>query len=255
MINKITKGLILAGGTGSRLMPITSYQNKHMVPVWKHPMIQYPINTLKSYGIEDILVVSGREHMGSFIEYLGSGKDFGVKFHYEVQDNAGGIAEALGLAEHFIRDGEYFAVILGDNIFGDSPDLSIGDNFDLIDEFDAKVFLKKVNDANRFGVAKFDINRNIEAIIEKPKNTKTGYAVTGLYVYPWSVFDIVKRLKPSGRGELEITDVNQYYAGLKRLYYQILDGYWSDAGTFESLARSTQWAINQQKKDAEQIKD
>lgn len=248
-IRTVRKGVILAGGHGTRLRPITNYINKHMVPVFDRPMIEYPLATLKSYGIDDILVVSGREHVGSFIEYLGSGLDFGVNFTYKVQEEAGGIAQALGLAKDFVGKDDNFAVILGDNIFGGSPDLSLREGKD------AKVFLKKVNDADRFGVARFNIVNEIESIIEKPKDIKHGYAVTGLYVYPRTVFDVVERMKPSARKELEITDVNQYYVKLGIMDYQILDGFWSDAGQHESLARATQWAINQKEKDAEQLKD
>lgn len=239
---KIKKGVILAGGHGTRLRPITNYINKHLVPVFNRPMVEYPLATLKSYGLEDILVISGREHMGSFIEYLGSGIDFGVNFTYKVQEKAGGIAQALDLAKDFVGNENNFAVILGDNIFGDSPDLSLRSGMG------AKVFLKKVNDANRFGVARFNTVQEIESIIEKPKDIKVGYAVTGLYVYPSSVFEVIPRMKPSAppRNELEISDINQYYAKLEVLDYQVLDGYWSDAGTPESLARATQWAIKHQ---------
>ena len=250
---RITKGVILAGGHGTRLRPITNYINKHLVPVFDRPMIEYPLATLKSCGIEDILIVSGREHAGDFLEYLGAGNDYCCNFTYKVQDKIdgkyGGIAQALGLAKDFIGNDETFAVVLGDNIFGDSMDLSLKDGKE------AKVFLKKVNDADRFGVARFDINKEIESIVEKPKDIKHGYAVTGLYVYPNSVFDVVSRMRPSARGELEITDVNQYYARMKMLDYEILDGYWSDAGTPESLARSTQWAIKRVQEDIKNVKD
>ncbi len=246
---KIRKGVILAGGHGTRLAPLTNITNKHLIGVYDRPMIEYPISTLKSYGIEDILIVSGREHAGDFLEYLGSGIDFGLNFTYKVQEEAGGIAQALGLAKDFVGKDDNFAVILGDNIFGDSPNLSLKEGKD------AKVFLKKVNDADRFGVAMMNITNEIESIVEKPKGIKHGYAVTGLYVYPNSVFDVVSRMKPSARKELEITDVNQYYVKLNIMDYQILDGFWSDAGQHESLARATQWAINQKEKDAEQLKD
>ena len=237
------KGIILAGGHGTRLRPLTNITNKHLIGVYDRPMIDYPITTLKSYGIKDLLIVSGREHAGDFLNYLGSGKDFGCNFTYRVQEEAGGIAQALGLAEEFIGDDDFFTVILGDNIFGDSPSDTLRPGKE------AKVFLKKVTDAERFGVARMDINNEIESIVEKPRGMKVGYAVTGLYIYPRNVFDIVKRMKPSARGELEITDVNQYYVRLGLMDYQILDGFWTDAGQPESLARATQWAIHQKVKN------
>lgn len=242
-------GIILAGGHGTRLRPLTKITNKHLLGVFDRPMIEYPLFTLKSYGIEDILVISGREHAGDFLEYLGSGIDFGVNFTYRVQEDAGGIAQALGLARDFIGNNNSFAVILGDNIFGDSPELSLRDNKC------TKVFLKKVDDASRFGVARFNVANEIESIVEKPKDIKHGYAVTGLYIYPNTVFDVIKRMRPSARGELEITDINQYYAKLNMLDYQILDGFWSDAGTPESLTKATQWAVYKKTNDAKQIKD
>lgn len=242
-MDKVKKGIILCGGSGTRLRPATSYLNKHLLPILANPMIMYPLDTLRSYDITDILIISGREHAGAFLEYLGSGIDINVNFTYKVQEEAGGIAQALGLSKDFIGNDESFAVILGDNIFGNSPNLSIKE------DKSAKVFLKKVNDANRFGVARFDYNKDIESIVEKPKNIKHGYAVTGLYVYPNSVFEVVSRLKPSRRGEMEITDINQYYARLKTLDYEIIDGFWCDAGTPESLAKTTQWAIHEQFKN------
>lgn len=235
------KGIILAGGLGTRLRPITKYLNKHMCPVFNRPMIEYPLDTLKQLGIEDILVVSGREHAGDFLEYLGSGVDYNVKFTYRVQEEAGGIAEALGLASSF-ADNSSICVILGDNIFDvlseDSRNIATGK---------AKVFVKKVHDADRFGVARFGSDGKIETIVEKPKDIKIGFAVTGLYIYPPGVFDVINRLKPSQRGELEITDVNNYYAKLGLLDHEIVEGFWTDAGTPESLARATQWAIKNQK--------
>ena len=245
----MAKAVILAGGKGTRLGLLTLQTNKHLCPVFDRQMILYPLETLRKAGITEILVVSGKDHYGKFVEFLGSGKDFGADFTYRVQDEAGGIAEALNLAKDYFKNEKQVVVILGDNIFADSPDLSI------VDGKAAKVFLKKVNDANRFGVARFDYNKEIESIVEKPKDIKHGYAVTGLYVYPNSVFEVTSRMKPSARGELEITDVNKYYVKLGLLDYHILDGFWCDAGTPESLARSTQWAISQKQKDAEQLKD
>lgn len=236
--NQMTKGILLCGGNGTRLKPLTLTTNKHLLPVHNKQMIFYPLQTMLDAGIRDILIVSGRDHAGHFIELLGSGSQFNAKFTYKVQDDAGGIAQALGLASNFITNStEPFLVLLGDNIFQDKLNINL--------ENQAKVFLKKVKDAYRFGVAKFDYNKNIEFIEEKPKEQKEGYAVTGAYIYFKDVFDVISRLKPSGRGELEITDVNNYYANLGLLNHDILEGYWSDAGTFESLTRSNLWASKQ----------
>ena len=195
-------------------------------------MIYYPIQTLLDAGITEILIVSGPGHAGHFVNLLGSGKDFGAKFSYEVQDEAGGIAQALSLAEDFADEGP-ICVILGDNIFENK--VNIKDY-----EIGARIFLKEVEDAERFGVAEVDSDSNVISIEEKPKKPKSSYAVTGLYVYDSSVFEIIKNLKPSGRGELEITDVNNAYIKEKLLDAQVLDGFWSDAGTFESLYHASQ---------------
>jgi len=226
------KGIILAGGTGSRLYPLTKVTNKHLLPVYDKPMIYYPLSTLIKAGISDIMIVSGRGHAGHFLELLGSGAEFGVRLTYEIQESAGGIAQALGLAEGWADD-EEVAVILGDNIFqddvrGEVASFSSG----------AKIFLKEVPDAYRFGVAELADNR-VVSIEEKPKNPRTNYAVTGLYLYDPEVFSIIKTLKPSGRGELEITDVNNAYIRKGQMEYAILKGYWTDAGTFESLLRAS----------------
>lgn len=222
------KGIILAGGTGSRLSPLTKVTNKHLLPVYNHPMIYYPIDTLIKAGIENITIVTGKDHGGSFMNLLGSGKDFGVKFHYALQDNAGGIAEALSLVEEFVHS-DSMIVILGDNIITD--DLS-----DEIESFStgSKIFLKEVANPQRFGVPVFDDERLIR-IEEKPKDPKSSYAVTGLYMYDNSVFDKIRKIRPSARGELEITDVNNLYISEKSLDYGILRGQWLDAGTFDSL--------------------
>jgi glucose-1-phosphate thymidylyltransferase len=227
------KGVILAGGTGSRLYPLTKVTNKHLLPVYDKPMIFYPIQTLIDAGIKDILIVSGRGHAGHFLELLGSGTDLGVKFTYEIQEEAGGIAQALYLAKDFV-DNDNVAVVLGDNIFQDSV-------YDIIQNFDVggHIFLKTVSDAQRFGVAEVDENnKKVIGIEEKPKNPKSNYAVTGLYIYDKDVFSIIETLKPSGRGELEITDVNNHYVQRGDMKYSILNGYWSDAGTFDSLLRA-----------------
>ena len=227
------KGIILAGGTGSRLYPLTKVTNKHLLPVYDRPMIYYPLQTLLTAGIKDIMIVSGRGHAGHFLELLGSGADFNARFTYEIQDEAGGIAQALALAEDFADD-EDVAVILGDNIFQDNVE-------DTIQSFNsgARIFLKPVPDAARFGVAEVDEDREqVLCIEEKPEAPKSDLAVAGLYLYDNGVFDVIKTLKPSGRGELEITDVNNEYIRQGAMGYSVLDGYWSDAGTFGSLLRA-----------------
>jgi glucose-1-phosphate thymidylyltransferase len=231
------KGVILAGGTGSRLYPLTKVTNKHLLPIYDKPMIYYPLQTLISAGIKDIMIVSGRGHAGHFLELLGSGLEMGVHFTFEIQEEAGGIAQALSFAEDFV-DGDNVTVILGDNIFQDNikedvAAFSIG----------AKIFLKEVTNARRFGVAELDGNRVI-GIEEKPENPKSNFAVTGLYIYDCEVFDVIKTLRPSGRGELEITDVNNYYINKDMIRYRVLDGFWSDAGTFESLFRASELVRN-----------
>ncbi|MGB4422370.1 MAG: sugar phosphate nucleotidyltransferase [Methanosarcina flavescens] len=225
------KGVILAGGTGSRLYPLTKVTNKHLLPVYDKPMIYYPLETLISAGIKDIMIVSGRGHAGHFLELLGSGVDFGVHFTYEIQEQAGGIAQALYLAKDFV-DGDNVTVILGDNIFQDNVKDDVK-NF----KTGAKIFLKEVPDAHRFGVAELK-GKKVIGIEEKPKVPKTNFAVTGLYIYDSEVFDVIRTLKPSGRGELEITDVNNYYVNKGAMEYTVLEGFWSDAGTFESLLRA-----------------
>jgi glucose-1-phosphate thymidylyltransferase len=226
------KGVILAGGTGSRLYPLTKVTNKHLLPVYDKPMIYYPMETLINAGIKDIMIVSGRGHAGHFLELLGSGVDFGVHFTYEIQEKAGGIAQALSLAEDFV-DGDSVTVILGDNIFQDNIKEDVANFND-----GAKIFLKEVPDAHRFGVAELKGDKVI-GIEEKPKEPKSNFAVTGLYIYDSEVFNAIKTLKPSGRGELEITDVNNYYVSKGAMEYGILEGFWSDAGTFESLLRAS----------------
>jgi len=225
------KGVILAGGTGSRLFPLTKVTNKHLLPIYDKPMIYYPLQTLLDAGIEEIMIVSGRGHAGHFLELLGSGEEWGSQFTYQIQEQAGGIAQALGLAKRWADD-EDITVILGDNIFQDNVKEDI-------DPFTsgAKIFLKEVPDANRFGVAELKDNTVI-SIEEKPKRPKSPYAVTGLYLYDSSVFDTIKNIKPSGRGELEITDVNNAYIMKGEMSYTILKGFWTDAGTFDTLIRA-----------------
>ncbi|MEX1064209.1 MAG: sugar phosphate nucleotidyltransferase [Candidatus Paceibacterota bacterium] len=230
------KGVILAGGKGTRLLPLTKITNKHLLPIFNGAMIEYPLATLIKGGMKDILIVSGREHAGDFVEYLGSGKDFGVKFSYKVQDEAGGIAQALLLAEDFADKGP-ITVILGDNVFENnfSKNMKSFRN-------GARIFLKKVPDPKRFGVPELK-GKIVTQIFEKPANPPTPYAVTGLYQYDSDVFKIIKRLKPSARGELEITDVNNAYIKRGKLRAELVKGFWSDAGTFDSLAKTVEWAM------------
>lgn len=232
------KGIILAGGTGARLFPLTKVTNKHLLPVGKYPMIYHPIAKLKEADILEILIVTGKEHMGDVVNLLGSGYEFGVEFTYKVQDQAGGIAEALGLAENFVGD-DHCVVILGDNIFTDSIKGFV-DNFKKQDR-GAKILIQQVPDPGRYGVAELDGDR-IVGIEEKPQNPKSNYCVTGIYMYDSDVFDIVKTLKPSGRGELEITDVNNAYIARGELTFDILTNWWTDAGTFPSLAKANELA-------------
>jgi glucose-1-phosphate thymidylyltransferase len=232
------KGIILAGGTGSRLYPLTKVTNKHLLPVGRYPMIFYPIYRLKQAGIKEILVITGREHMGDVMELLGSGTDFGVEFTYKVQDEAGGIAQALGLGEHFVNN-DRCIVILGDNIFEDNITPFV-ERFKGQKE-GAMILLKEVSDPERFGVPGIKDGRII-IIEEKPKVPKSRYAVTGIYMYDSEVFEIIKGLKPSQRGELEITDVNNAYLSRGTLIYGILNSWWTDAGTPTSLLLANELA-------------
>lgn len=227
------KGIVLAGGTGSRLFPLTKVTNKHLLPVGKKPMIFYPIEKFVKAGIEEILIVTGLEHMGDVVNLLGSGKDYKCRFTYRVQDEAGGIAQALNLAEHFVH-GDTCAVILGDNIFQD--DITAEVRAFEEKKKGARILLKEVPDPFRFGVAEIKGDR-VLGIEEKPKAPKSNFAVTGIYMYDSEVFNIIKTLKPSRRGEYEITDVNNHYIQQGTLTYGMLKGWWSDAGTFDSLAR------------------
>lgn len=227
-------GVILAGGTGSRLWPLTKVTNKHLLPVGQKPMIFYPIEKLVGAGIEQILIVTGLEYMGDVVSLLGSGKEFGCHFTYKVQDEAGGIAQALALAENFARS-RAMTVILGDNIFEVNLK-EYADKF-VAQKNGAKVLLKEVVSPNRFGVAEV-LDGMVVGIKEKPKKPKSNFAVTGIYFYDNTVFDIINTLKPSGRGELEITDVNNAYIAKSQLTYDIIEGWWTDAGTFESLKKA-----------------
>jgi len=228
------RGVVLAGGTGSRLKPLTKVTNKHLLPVGQKPMIYYPIEKLTGVGIKEILIVTGVEHMGDVVGLLGSGREFGCRFTYKVQDEAGGIAQALGLAENF-ANGQSVAVILGDNIF--QANLKPQAERFLAQGGGARLLLKPVPDPDRFGVAEIRDNK-VVGIEEKPKQPKSNYAITGIYFYDGEVFDVIRTLKPSPRGELEITDVNNLYIGKGNMGYDMLDGWWTDAGTFESLTRA-----------------
>ncbi|MGM0880087.1 MAG: sugar phosphate nucleotidyltransferase [Bacillota bacterium] len=230
------KGIILAGGTGSRLYPLTKVTNKHLLPVGKYPMIYHSIYKLIAADINDILIVTGRDHMGDVVNLLGSGYEFGASFSYKVQDQAGGIAQALGLAQSFVRD-EPVVVILGDNVFSDDLTPYV-ENFKR-QGTGAKILLQEVHDPERYGVAELEGNF-IKGIEEKPKQPKSSYAVTGIYMYDSKVFDIIKKLKPSGRGELEITDVNNAYIQKGELTYDLLSGWWTDAGTHDSWAHANE---------------
>lgn len=228
------KGIILAGGTGSRLYPLTKVTNKHLLPVGKFPMIYHSIYKLKEAGIDDILIVTGKEHMGDVVNLLGSGVNFGVSFTYRVQDAAGGIAEALGLARPFVQN-EPMVVILGDNIFEDNIEAYVHSY--MKQQYGAKILIKEVDDPERFGVPELS-GDFITSIEEKPAVPKSRYAVSGIYMFDSKVFDIIDTLEPSARGELEITDVNNAYIARGALTFNILEGYWTDAGTHSSLTRA-----------------
>lgn len=232
------KAIILAGGTGSRLYPLTKVTNKHLLPVGKYPMIFHSVSKLKKAGLNDILIVTGKEHMGDVVNLLGSGQDMGVSFTYKVQDEAGGIAQALALSEQFVR-GDKMVVILGDNVFED-------DITPFVDKFrsqqsGAKILIQKVQDPCRFGVPEIHADR-ILSIEEKPQFPKSMYAVTGIYMFDSQVFDIIRTLKPSARGELEITDVNNLYIQRNELTFDVLQGWWTDAGTHASWSRANELA-------------
>jgi len=234
------KGIILAGGTGSRLYPLTKVTNKHILPVGKYPMIFHSIYKLKQADIQDILIVTGKEHMGDVVNLLGSGNSMGVSFTYKVQDEAGGIAQALGLAEQFIGSDQSI-VILGDNVF--EADISQYVKNFIKQGLGARILIQQVPDPQRFGVPEIDGDKII-SIEEKPLSPKSGYAVTGIYMFDSKVFSIIKTLSPSNRGELEITDVNNAYIKNNELTYDILQGWWTDAGTHSSLARANELAKN-----------
>ena len=230
------KGVVLAGGLGTRLFPLTKVTNKHLLPVYNQPMIYYPIRTLINAGIDDIMIVTGGNSAGDFLRLLGNGKDFGLRhLNYAYQEGEGGIADALSLVEHFADD-EPICVVLGDNIIEGNIH-SACENY-RAQGGGAKILLKKVDDAQRFGVPEIDGNRVVR-IEEKPKDPKSDYAVIGIYFYDSKVFEVIKTLIPSDRGELEITDVNNYYIERGEMTWAELEGWWTDAGTFESLQRAS----------------
>jgi glucose-1-phosphate thymidylyltransferase len=229
------KGVILAGGLGTRLFPLTKVTNKHLLPVYDKPMIYYPLQTLINAGIDDILIVTGGNSAGDFLKLLGNGKEFGLRhINYTYQEGEGGIAEALRLAEFFAA-GDKICVVLGDNIIERNIRKAV-EAFQT-QKGGAKILLKEVPDPQRFGVAALEGNR-IVSVEEKPKEPKSNYAVIGIYLYDRTVFDIIKTLRPSGRGELEITDVNNRYIQEGLMTWDLLEGWWTDAGTFESLLRA-----------------
>lgn len=241
------RGIVLAGGTGSRLMPLTKVTNKHLLPVGDRPMILHPVGKLVEAGIDDIMIITGPEHMGAIVNLLGSGKDYNCRFTYRVQDEAGGIAQALGLCADFVgRD--HCCVILGDNIFT-APLTPYAQRF-AKQRSGAMILLKKVPDPGRYGVAELSGDGSkVVSIEEKPKNPKTDLAVTGMYFYDARVFDVARTLKPSKRGELEITDVNNDYIQRGEMAWDELPGDWTDAGTFPSLYRANEIMSGQGKKE------
>ncbi|MBI5181461.1 MAG: NTP transferase domain-containing protein [Nitrospirae bacterium] len=233
------KGVILAGGLGTRLYPLTKITNKHLLPIYNKPMIYYPIQTLLNAGIRDILIVTGGNNAGDFLKLIGNGKEFGLEhINYTYQEGEGGIAHALGLAE-FFADKDKIVVMLGDNIIEKNIKKQV-ESFGK-QEKGAKILLKKVHDPQRFGVPVFDSDKIIR-IEEKPKAPKSEYAITGIYMYDNRVFEIIKTLKPSDRGELEITDVNNAYIEKGEMTWDMLDGWWTDAGTFDSLLVASKMA-------------
>jgi glucose-1-phosphate thymidylyltransferase len=226
------KGVVLAGGLGTRLHPLTKVTNKHLLPVHNQPMIYYPIRTLINAGIDDIMIVTGGNSAGDFLKLLGNGRDFGLKhLSYAYQEGEGGIADALALVEHFADD-QPICVVLGDNII--EGNIRAAADAYLRQGSGAKILLKKVHDPQRFGVPEIDGDKVLQ-IEEKPKDPKSDYAVIGIYFYDSTVFDVIKTLVPSGRGELEITDVNNHYIDRGEMTWNELEGWWTDAGTFESL--------------------
>lgn len=236
MFKKNMKGIILAGGNGTRLLPLTKVTSKQLLPVYNQPMIHYPLETLRQAGVVDILFIVAPDHAGDFLKYLGSGKDFNCHFSYEIQDKPQGIAQAFQIGEDFI-DNDNVALILGDNLFEDNFSQAI-QSF----ETGGRIFAKKVADPERFGVVEFDQNHRAISIEEKPKQAKSDYCVTGLYIYDNTVISKVKQLAFSDRGELEITDLNNLYLKEGNLDVAFVEGAWFDTGTFESMYAATEFA-------------
>jgi glucose-1-phosphate thymidylyltransferase len=232
------KGIILAGGSGTRLRPLTQVTSKQLLPIYNKPMIYYPLETLLKAGIKDILIIVAPDHAGDFLKLLGSGKDFGCKFTYEIQDKPEGLAQAFIIGENFISD-DSVTLILGDNLYED-------DFSSAIQTFSTggRIFLKEVKDPERFGVAQFDENHKVISIEEKPQQPKSNFAVTGMYIYDNSVVQKAKSLNPSARGELEITDLNNVYLNEGTLDVAFVEGKWLDTGTFESLHEAIVFARN-----------
>ncbi|MEK7075389.1 MAG: sugar phosphate nucleotidyltransferase [Patescibacteria group bacterium] len=237
------KGIILSGGSGTRLYPLTKVTSKQLLPVYDKPMINYPLQTLLSGGITDILIIVAPDHAGDYLKYLGSGKDFGARFTYEIQDKPEGLAQALLIAESFM-DKEPVALILGDNIYED-------DFSEIIKNFKsgAQIFVKEVHDPERFGVVKFDEQMNALEIVEKPKDFVSNYAQTGLYLYDHTVLEKAKSLKPSPRGELEITDLNNLFLKEGKLKVGIVKGEWIDAGTIDALYKANELIYKKNQKN------
>lgn len=244
------KGVILAGGLGTRLRPITLVTNKHLLPVYNKPMIYYPLQTLVESGIKEIMVVAGPEYSGDFLNLLRTGKNWGVKINFEIQQESLGIAHALGLAEDF-ADSHKIAVILGDNLFENNKQLARAvSDFNLLVSGGAKVFLKEREDAERFGVAFFDDRGKIKEIVEKPENPSSRLAVTGFYLYDSDVFSFIKTLKLSRRGQYELTDVNNIYLKKGEFGHEVIDGEWFDCGTFDSLRNASNFIAEKYRRDS-----
>lgn len=239
------KGIILSGGAGTRLHPLTKVTSKQLLPIYNKPMVYYPLEKLLAAGIKEILIIVAPDHCGDYMKVLGSGKDFGpgVRFTYEIQDKPDGLAQAFIIGENFLDDGDNVCLILGDNIFE-------AEITDAVKNFQkgATVFAKEVPDPERFGVVKFNDQQQAELIVEKPKEFISNFAVTGIYIYDNRVIEAAKSLKPSERGELEITDLNNWYLNKGELRVEIMDGDWIDAGTFESYYRANEWAFNKENK-------
>jgi glucose-1-phosphate thymidylyltransferase len=241
------KGIILAGGSGTRLRPLTKITSKQLLPIYNKPMVFYPIETLRTAGIEDILIIIAPDHAGDFLNLLGSGKDFGCDFTYEIQDKPEGLAQAFLIGEKFIGN-DSVTMILGDNLYEDDFSESIR-SF----QSGARVFAKEVVDPQRFGVVEFDENRKAISIEEKPQNPKSNHAVTGLYIYDSTVVEKAKKLQPSARGELEITDLNNVYLQEGTLDVATVSGRWFDTGTFESWFEATAFARDRERAKVSKI--